>query len=420
VKGLLFTYLLSYGGAVASLVNPFAGLLIYIVFGIIKPERTWYWSVPPGNYSRIVAIGLLTGWALVGFGSWRFGRARQIIVTLVLFMAWLMVSAAFAPAQEIAWADVEGYAKIVLPMIVGVTLIDSVQKLRALAWTIVLTLGYLAFEENQKYFAGGIGVGDNYTAHQAAVGIGAAFFLGVSETAWSRRLLAFACAALMAHTVMFHMSRGGMLGLIGTGIMIFVVIPKRPEHVVVLVVALLVTARLAGPSVREEFSTIFASEEERDASAESRFDLWVAMSKETVQNPIVGLGPNHWPLVAERHGFKAGKQGHALWSQMTAELGIPGGLLYFSFFMLTIWKLWPIARQRISPPGDPSIGFARMAICSIFGFVSEAQFGSFDQMEAAYYVTLLGAATVCFHSSHSPGLKQDLASSTPASARDGN
>ena len=46
MKGLLFTYLLTYGGAVVSLFRPFHGLLIYICFAIIKPEALWYWSVP--------------------------------------------------------------------------------------------------------------------------------------------------------------------------------------------------------------------------------------------------------------------------------------------------------------------------------------------------------------------------------------
>ena len=76
VKGLLFTFLLTYGGGLVSLFNPFVGLLIYICFAIIKPESLWYWSVPAGNYSRIVFGALFVGWAMAGFGSWRLGRAR--------------------------------------------------------------------------------------------------------------------------------------------------------------------------------------------------------------------------------------------------------------------------------------------------------------------------------------------------------
>ena len=38
--GLLFTYLLTYGGSALSLVRPFYGLLAYICFAIIRPEST--------------------------------------------------------------------------------------------------------------------------------------------------------------------------------------------------------------------------------------------------------------------------------------------------------------------------------------------------------------------------------------------
>ena len=38
MKGLIFTYLLTYGGAAVSLFRPFTGLLIYVCFAIIKPD----------------------------------------------------------------------------------------------------------------------------------------------------------------------------------------------------------------------------------------------------------------------------------------------------------------------------------------------------------------------------------------------
>src|SRR3954452_25332847 len=114
MKGLLLTYLLTYGGAAASLYNPFYGLLVYVCFAIIKPESMWHWSVEAGNYSRIVAIGLLAGWALSGFGTWQFGRARRVVASLVSFWLWSMLSAVLAEDQQTAWGFVEALSKIVL------------------------------------------------------------------------------------------------------------------------------------------------------------------------------------------------------------------------------------------------------------------------------------------------------------------
>src|SRR2546421_12884707 len=124
MKGLIFTYLLTYGGAVVSLVRPYHGFLIYVCFGILKPESLWHWSVPQGNYSRIVAMGLLAGWALQGFGNWQLGRAGTIVRALVGFWIWGILSAACAPQPEVGWQFVEAMAKIVLPFLVGITTIQ--------------------------------------------------------------------------------------------------------------------------------------------------------------------------------------------------------------------------------------------------------------------------------------------------------
>ena len=65
MKGLLFTYLMTYGGAMVALFNPFVGLLIYASFSILRPPSLWPWAVPPASYSQVVAMGMLAGWVAV-------------------------------------------------------------------------------------------------------------------------------------------------------------------------------------------------------------------------------------------------------------------------------------------------------------------------------------------------------------------
>src|SRR5213595_1334522 len=116
MKGLLFTYALTYGGALASFFSPFVGLLIYICFSIIRPESLWHWSVPRGNYSRIVAIALLIGWALNGFGNWRLGKGRIVVACFIGFWSWALISTlATALFPERGFAYLENMAKILLP-----------------------------------------------------------------------------------------------------------------------------------------------------------------------------------------------------------------------------------------------------------------------------------------------------------------
>ena len=257
MKGLIFTYALTYGGAVASLFDPFIGLLVYICFAIIKPESMWYWSVPEGNYSRIVAIALLVGWARKGFGQWRLGRAWGVVLAFAGFWLWSVIASLWAANQSAAWEYVEVMAKVLLPFLVGITVIDSVRKLKWLAWTIVLSQGYVALEANLAYFGGFntlrefgfAGMDNNSVAIAMVTCAGLAFFLGLETGRLWLKGLALAAAGLMAHAVLFSFSRGGMLALLITGVASFFLLPKKPLHYLVFAVAIGVGIRLAGPEV---------------------------------------------------------------------------------------------------------------------------------------------------------------------------
>lgn len=397
MKGLIFTYALTYGGSVIALFNPFVGLLIYVCFAIVRPQSLWHWSVPDGNYSRTIALALLAGWALKGFGNWNFGRARVVVYCLIGFLCWMALSSFFAFDSAMAWRNTESIAKIVLPFVVGITLIDSFDKVKSLAWVIMLSQGYVAYDLNMSYLggynrmtdAGFGGMDNNCNAIAMVCGTGFAFFLGLAEKGW-RRWLAFFAAALMTHAVLFAFSRGGMLALIVAGGTAFVLIPKRPIYYGYLLLAALLALRMAGPEVRARFFSTFADQETRDTSAQSRIDMWGICWDLTLQNPIVGVGPNNFPVLAKSLGLTDGKQAHSLWMQAGAELGFPGVGFLLAFYLFTIWRLWLMARdvQWI----DPGIAnYCNMVVAALVGFIVAAQFVTLAGLELPYYVALVGA-----------------------------
>ena len=90
MKGLLFTYAMTYGGGAVSLLNPFYGFLIYVAFANLKPDALWSYSLPRGNYSKVIAIAFLAGWFMHGLGAWHFGRAKGSVLCLLFFWAWIV------------------------------------------------------------------------------------------------------------------------------------------------------------------------------------------------------------------------------------------------------------------------------------------------------------------------------------------
>jgi len=401
MKGLIFTYLLTYGGSLAALFNPFVGFAIYVLFATLRPEFAWPWAVPPGNYSRTLAIAMLAGWALNGFGRWNLGRGAASIAALVAYVFWAALSASQAFDQLRAGIFLDQLWKITLPVVVGASLVSSVGRLKALAWVILLGHAYPCLEFNLDYlqgfnrlrFDGYASMDNNSYAISLVTSAGIGTFLSMYAESRRERLLAIGSMALIGHSVLLSNSRGGMLGMIVVGLVSFAFMRKGWKEYSALAAAIVLVVMFSGPEVRARFSSTFADKENRDASAESRLDLWAACWDTLLKNPLLGVGPDNMPLYMPEYGFPRGKEAHSLWFQLGAELGAPGVLFLLSFYMLTILRLLPLARG--APTTDERLRlFARMVIASLCGFVFSAQFVSLEMLEPPYFVCLLGVGTL--------------------------
>jgi probable O-glycosylation ligase (exosortase A-associated) len=416
VKPLLLTYVLTYGGALVSLVRPYVGLLIYVGFAIVTPEAAWPWAVPKGNYSRIVAVGLLVGWVMHGCGTWRFGRAKPVVLALLGLWGWSFVSAVFARNQELAWETVEFQSKIYLPCLVAVTLIDSLAKVKQLMWVIVLANGYLAYEFNTTYYKAAMfipqdwkyrGLDNNGLAITMVTAIGLAFFLALHANRWWQRLLAFGMVGLMAHVVLFSMSRGGMVAMCATGVVCLLLIPRTWKHYLFFALVLAVVLRLAGPRVISRFDSSFKDESDRDMSAQSRVEQWYACLNAMKRHPLTGVGTRGWRYVATEFGASVGREAHSTWLQVGAELGLPGLGCLVLFYGVCVGRLFPLARER-HRVSDPWVRYlSRMVIASLAGFAVSSQFVTVDGVEMPYYIAILGAGLLKVTGPAAPGRPAD-------------
>lgn len=400
MKGLLFTYGMTAAGALFGLFCPFYGFLAYVSFAILKPDAMWPWSVPPARYSLAIVGCMMIGWVFTKQATFKLGRAIVPVMLISGFLIWATIGAFYPRHQDLAWDFVERISKIVIPMILGLTLIRSTKELKQLAWTILIAQGYMAFEMNSYYFGGynklrweGFGGMDNNSAAIALVtGIGLAFFLGLhSEKLWHKGV-AFFFAMLMANAILFSFSRGGMLGMIVSGVGAFIVIPKKPRTYAMLGLAILAASIMAGPEVRDRFMTTFVKKKggEREASAQSRVDLWKDCIDVMKKDPVMGCGPNQWPMIAATYGWPHGKEAHSLWVQTGAELGLVGVAMYLGFYLTVLALLWQVTWKR-SHVADPWYKyFARMSFTGLCGFVVSAMFVSLESLEIPYYTALLG------------------------------
>jgi hypothetical protein len=397
---LIFAFVLTYGGAALAIFNPAVGLLVYVAFAVLKPDALWSYAIPAGSgLSFKVAIAMLVGWLLQGFGNWNLGRSWPIVAALLGYFCVSFASALAAPHADLAWVYVIELSKIVLPFLVALTMVRTEKDLMRLAWVLVVSGGYLALQFNQEYYNGrpGTEVMDFAGMDEASMAsslvalVGPTFLMALTVGPWWQKLLLLAIGLLEVNAIFFSMSRGAMLGLGVSGLVLFLVIPKKPVHYALFLVAAAITLRLAGPSVREEFATSFNPGESRDDSAQSRLDLWAACWDATIRHPLLGVGPNHFPTIAHEYGFTQGKEAHSTWFQMGAELGFPGVICFMLFFILAACQCIRLIRSPSLHVSPKVRNIARMVLPSIAGYCVSAQFITMEGIELPFYLIMLAS-----------------------------
>ena len=401
MKGLILTYIIVAAGTVGALRYPLIGLYVYVGLAVLRPQFIFGFAGDLSSLSLVVGIAVLVGWAMNGFGSWRFGRGRAVVVSLMFFVAWFAISGMQATDTAASFESLITLSKIVLPFLVGVTMMDGEKDWRPFLWTIVLAQGYVGLEMNIDYLVKGYntaaegfgGMDNNCFGVSLVTVLGPALMLMLSSKTWKARILAGIAAALILHTTLLTFSRGAMLGLIAIAITAFVMMPKRPKYLGALALVVTLTLQFIGPQLADRYASAFVSSaEEANDVGGGRLDLWKDCLKVIEAYPIFGVGPANWRVIAASYGWAEGKSAHSVWMETAAETGIPGVLALMMFFGTAGIKLWPIARARLTEANRYQVALASGVILSIVGFSVSGQFVSVPGLEAPYYITMLAAA----------------------------
>jgi O-antigen ligase len=398
--GWLLSNAVTWLGALAALRYPLIGLYVYVGLAILRPQFIFGFAGDLSGLSQIVGIGVLVGWAFQGFGSWRLGRGRAVAIAYLVFVLWFLLSGVLAINPEGSRQASIELMKAALPLCVGFSMMNDERDWRAMLWTIVLCQGYVSFEMNLNYVfkgyntaADGFGGADNNFFGLSLVCVfGPALALMLWSRTWRGRAVAAICAALILHTTLLTFSRGAMLGLLAVGAVTAALMPKRPKYVVALVIVALLVVRFTGPQLLSRYSSTFARADERDASAESRVELWLDCLKVVESYPVFGVGPWNWSVIAKNFGWAEGKSAHSVWMESAAEIGLPGVSALLLFFLIAAVRMWPIARGRPAGTTADERALATGVVLTVAGFLVSGQFVSGQGLETPYYIVMVGAA----------------------------
>jgi O-antigen ligase len=405
--GILITYGLMGWAVIGSLVNPYHGFLAYVALATIRPQGLWGWALPSGDRTSLICAGAMTvGWVIRLGGNWKFGRSIWGLISLVAFWGWSYVSGLAAQDQAAVQEFLDSTFKIVFPCLIGLAAIRTIRDIQLLALTMLVSQTIVSYYMNDYYFFARINVPLEGYANMGRAVFGASLVMcltiSMAYAMLARRLwwrvAAFICCGLIGHTVLLTYSRGALLGMIVTGVVLVYLIPKEKSTLLMLGVILALFAAATGQSVLERFETIFASKETRDASAQSRIDLWMGCLNLIARDPILGVGPNHFPMHAPRFGYEEWRDAHQLWLQTAAEIGIPGAFFLLVFYLAPMPALWKLTRR---PDGrfDPELHrqfqiYASIALAAVCGFFVTSQFITIEMLETPYYFGVMALGVV--------------------------
>ncbi len=342
-------------GAVASLWEPFWGVLLYYTFAVLRPQHMWAWVLPVRwRWSLYAALIVLLGVALNLHRVVIKGRFTTVTSMMIVYGVLLLISCITAHDPTIAQTWGIEYAKVMLIALIASVVIEKLWQVRMLTVMILLMLSYIAWEINYLYlfenhrldvFHYGYGGLDNNGAGlMLAMGLPFAYAYGTSARRWWQRIGCCGFAVVILHAVMITYSRGAMLaGLVGVA-WVLVHHRARIQAVLITVVLCMVISVLAGTEIRQRLMS--TTNFQQDSSAQSRLDSWDAAWTLAWENPLTGQGIRNSSRYTHNYGADTqGRTIHSLYLQIAADSGFPALAAYLAMLAAAFVSLRVVRRM---------------------------------------------------------------------------
>lgn len=340
---------------------PHVGALLWCWTALVIPNFFVYGFSRALHYNKVVAILTL--------GTWLFSREPKKLpmnATLVLFAlfgicgtisAFTAISASGEAVRE--WQE---FLKIVLFVFVVAGLMTSKDRIIALLYAAVLSLGFHGALAGAKFIASRGGshiygppsiIGDNNHFALAIITIMPVFFFLYRYAA--HRLIKLALigsVVFLVAAVMGTSSRGGLVGLVAMAFLAFLRSPKKTRNAIIAAPLIMAAISFAPQRWTDRMDTIKTADE--DSSFMGRVIAWKQSTLIAMDNPVFGGGfyavqdlsvwlryarefntlnfiPSPEPNI--RIAFAA----HSIYFQVLGDLGFVG-LAIFLLILFTSWR----------------------------------------------------------------------------------
>lgn len=381
----IFVTAVVFGSLPFILRRPWIGIIMWCWLSYMNPHKlTWgfAYSMP---FALIVALTTMVG-MLVSRDAKKFPWTRETIV-LLLFFGWMVVTTNTAFFPDLAWPQFEKVAKILLMTFVTLILINTREKLNAMIWIIVLSIGFYGVK-------GGIFTIATAGAHRV-YGPATTFIGGNNEIALAlviviplmrylqldskRAMIRHGLSAAMllcAIAAIGSQSRGALLAIVAMGGFLWLKSRGKILTGILIAVAAVAIASLMPEAWYERMRTIETYEQ--DQSAMGRINAWWVAFNVAMARPLVGGGfemfePSAFQIYAPNPS--SFHDVHSIYFEVLGEHGFVGLALFlmlYGFAWLTAKRIARLAKTqaRFKSYGD----LALMVQVSLVGYAAGGAF----------------------------------------------
>jgi probable O-glycosylation ligase (exosortase A-associated) len=386
--------------------RPFVGVLLWCWFSFMNPHRELWGFAAPIPWAAIIFGVTVIGCVIAREPrEWRLNWVSGLAVALLAAITVTSVTALAPP--EAVWAKWDLVFKALLGVVVTALLLTDRQRIHALVWVIVLSIGYYSVKGGIFTVISG-GSYRVYGPEQSMIAdnnhVAVAFLVVLplinylrlhSEHRWVRIGLAGALALTLLAAVGSH-SRGALLALAAVAVVFWWRSNRKMLGAIVLAVGIGGTVSFMPAHWWDRMNSI--STYQQDASATDRLRLWDAAWKLALDRPLMGSGfrgPYTRSVMDRVAPDVAARAIHSVWFEFLGEHGFPPFFIWLGMLVAGLaYSLRLASLTRARAEFAWAYDLARMCQVSIVAYCVGGTFLSLSYWDVFWTVLLLPPAAL--------------------------
>lgn len=394
----LFVTLAVFGSLPLILRKPFFGILVSVWLGLMNPHRLCWGFAVNMPFAFIVAVALILGFLMSKEPKQL--PASPLTGLLAFWWIWMFVTTLTAFYPDPAWMQWDKVWRIMLLVFLTVILLTSRERIHALVWVCVISLGIYGVKGGIFTLSGGgenhvwgpVGSfisGNNEIGLALVMTIPLIRYLQLQSSVKVVKLALTASMVLSAVAVLGTQSRGALLGLAVMALYLSIKSRNRGGLLLVLLVGVAAAVWFMPESWQSRMETI--QDYEQDASAMGRINAWWTAWYVALDHPIVGGGFSTFlrpTFLQYAPNPTRVLDVHSIYFQALGQHGFVGFFVFLAILVTTLRTLNTVMNfAKRDPRLDWMRDLAAMVFVAVIGYAISGAFLGLAYFD--YYYTLV-------------------------------